>query len=68
MVLNRWKNCLLAVALVISASGCGMGSSTTPVMPGQSGTVFVTGTDAPLPSVVSFQVDITGMIGDGRQQ
>lgn len=31
-------------------------------MPGQSGTVFVTGTDAPLPSVVSFQVDITGMM------
>jgi len=27
----------------------------------QSGTVFVTGTDAPLPSVVSFQVDITGI-------
>jgi hypothetical protein len=62
MVLNKWKNCLLAGALVISASGCGMGSSTTPVMPGQSGTVFVTGTDAPLPSVVSFQVDITGMM------
>jgi hypothetical protein len=32
------------------------------VMPAQSGMVFVTGTDAPLPSVVSFQVDITGMM------
>jgi len=32
----------------------------------QMGTVFVTGTDAPLPSVVSFQVDITGLsVSDG---
>jgi hypothetical protein len=31
-----------------------------------TGTVFVTGTDAPLPSVVSFQVDITGLsVSDG---
>jgi len=39
---------------------------TTPVSQQQSGAVFVTGTDAPLPSVVSFQVDITGMtVSDG---
>jgi hypothetical protein len=32
----------------------------------ESGSVFVNGTDAPLPSVVSFQVDITGMtVSDG---
>jgi hypothetical protein len=38
---------------------------TTPVQ-AQNGSVFVTGTDAPLPSVVSFQVDITGItVSDG---
>lgn len=37
-----------------------------PMTQTQSGTVFVTGTDAPLPSVVSFQVDITGLsVADG---
>jgi hypothetical protein len=37
----------------------------TPVQ-AQNGSVFVTGTDAPLPSVVSFQVDITGItVSDG---
>jgi hypothetical protein len=61
MVSTKWMNCLLAVALMTLAGGCGSGSMTTPVIQGQSGTVFVTGTDAPLPSVVSFQVDITGV-------
>lgn len=42
-------------------SGCGGGPTSQMVAP-QSGTVFVTGTDAPLPSVVSFQVDITGLM------
>ena len=58
---KKWMNGLLAVTLTVLASGCGMGSSYTPPVQTQSGTVFVTGTDAPLPSVVSFQVDITGM-------
>jgi hypothetical protein len=61
MVPTKRMNCLLAVALVAFAGGCGTGSMTTPVMPEQSGSVFVTGTDAPLPSVVSFKVDVTGM-------
>jgi Domain of unknown function (DUF4382) len=49
------------------ASGCGGGASNqTPTMQTQSGSVFVNGTDAPLPSVLSFQVDITGMtVSDG---
>jgi hypothetical protein len=57
----KWLNGLLAVALMALVSGCGIAPSST-VIPAQSGMVFVTGTDAPLPSVVSFQVDITGMM------
>jgi hypothetical protein len=57
----------VVVAAVVAASGCGGGSSsTTPTPAPESGSVFVTGTDAPLPSVLSFQVDITGMtVSDG---
>jgi hypothetical protein len=62
----KWLSGIAVLALVAAASGCGGGaSSTTPTQP-QSGSVFVNGTDAPLPSVVSFQVDITGMtVSDG---
>lgn len=62
MYSTKWMNGLLAVVLVALASGCGSGSMSTPIVQAQTGTVFVTGTDAPLPSVVSFQVDITGMM------
>jgi hypothetical protein len=58
---TKWMNGLLAIALMALVSGCGMAPTST-VMPAQSGMVFVTGTDAPLPSVVSFQVDITGIM------
>jgi Domain of unknown function (DUF4382) len=62
----KWLSGIAVLALVAAASGCGGGaSSTTPTQP-ESGSVFVNGTDAPLPSVVSFQVDITGMtVSDG---
>ncbi len=63
----KWTSGILALGLVALASGCGGGTSgsTTTTTP-QSGSVFVNGTDAPLPSVVSFQVDITGMtVSDG---
>jgi len=57
---KKWLSGVFAVVLTAWISGCGGGSSSMPVAP-QSGNVFVTGTDAPLPSVVSFKVDITGM-------
>ena len=62
----KWLSGIAVLALVAAASGCGGGaSSTTPTQP-ESGSVFVSGTDAPLPSVVSFQVDITGLtVSDG---
>jgi hypothetical protein len=63
---KKWFNGILFCALAALVVGCGGGSSTTPVSQQQTGTMFVTGTDAPLPSVVSFQVDITGMtVSDG---
>jgi hypothetical protein len=63
----KWFSGLSVLALVALASGCGGGSSSsTTTTPPQSGSVFVNGTDAPLPSVLSFQVDITGMtVSDG---
>jgi len=63
----KWLSGLSVLALVALASGCGGGSSSSTTTPTpQSGSVFVNGTDAPLPSVVSFQVDITGMtVSDG---
>ncbi len=62
---KKWLSGVFAVALLAFLSGCG-GMSTPPIPQAQMGTVFVTGTDAPLPSVVSFQVDITGLsVSDG---
>jgi Domain of unknown function (DUF4382) len=59
---------LSLLSLMVLACGCGGGTSsnTTSMTPAESGSVFVSGTDAPLPSVVSFQVDITGItVSDG---
>src|SRR6266849_6006472 len=63
---KKWIVLSLALGFLALLSGCGSGGMNSSVMPPQSGTVFITGTDAPLPSVVSFQVDITGMtVSDG---
>jgi hypothetical protein len=63
---KKWCSFLFMVALVALISGCGSGSYSPPMTQATTGTVFVTGTDAPLPSVVSFQVDITGLsVSDG---
>jgi hypothetical protein len=63
---KKWLSGILFCALAACLMGCGGGSTTPSVSQQQSGAVFVTGTDAPLPSVVSFQVDITGMtVSDG---
>jgi hypothetical protein len=58
---KKWLGAFFALVLVVCMTGCGGGSMSTPTTQSQTGSVFVTGTDAPLPSVVSFQVDITGM-------
>jgi hypothetical protein len=51
----------LLVAGVLSGCGGGMTSSTTTTTAQATGNIFVIGTDAPLPSVVSFQVMVTGV-------
>ncbi|MGB7283896.1 MAG: DUF4382 domain-containing protein [Candidatus Acidiferrum sp.] len=58
---KKWLSGLSALALIALAAGCGGGSATMPVVQQQSGLVFVSGTDAPLPSVISFQVMVTGI-------
>jgi len=58
---KKWLSGVFVAGLIAWMSGCGGGTFPMPITQPQSGTVFVTGTDAPLPSVVSFQVDITGM-------
>ena len=67
---KKWLGAITAiVALGIGLTGCGgsaNSSTSTSATTPESGGVFVSGTDAPLPSVVSFQVDITGMtVSDG---
>jgi hypothetical protein len=67
---KKWLGAITAiVALGFGLVGCGGGaSSSTPTSTAtpESGGVFISGTDAPLPAVVSFQVDITGMtVSDG---
>jgi hypothetical protein len=58
---RRWLSVFSALALAGFAVGCGGGSQTQPVQQQQAGEVFISGTDAPLPSVVSFKVTISGI-------
>ncbi len=64
---KKWFTAIVCCTLAALVVGCGGGEmATPPVAQKQSGSVFVTGTDAPLPGVVSFQVDITGLtVSDG---
>jgi hypothetical protein len=58
---SKWLSGMFAFALVAFAVGCGAGNMATPVVENQSGTVFVSGGDAPLPGVVSFKVVVSGI-------
>src|ERR1700733_12449151 len=66
---RTWLGTIAGItALGVGLIGCGGGASSPAgsTTTSESGSVFVTGTDAPLPSVVSFQVDITGLtVSDG---
>src|SRR5271155_6231048 len=67
MNLKKWLVGIGVCTLAALGSGCGGGNMTPQPQPAQqTGSAFVIGTDAPLPSVVSFQVDITGItVSDG---
>jgi hypothetical protein len=58
---RKWLGGIFLSALTAFAAGCGAGNMTTPMIETQSGTVFVSGSDAPLPGVVSFKVVISGI-------
>ena len=58
---KKWLSGIVAFALIAFAVGCGAGNMNTPVMQNQSGTVFVSGGDAPLQGVVSFKVVVSGI-------
>src|SRR5580698_3297423 len=51
----------LMIGIAACVAGCSSGSGSAPgsaTTPAQSGSVYVLGTDAPLPSVVSFAVSL----------
>src|SRR5580692_11552159 len=58
---RKWLSGIFVSALVAFGAGCGGGNMSTPVVQTESGTAFVSGTDAPLPGVVSFKVVISGI-------
>lgn len=58
---RRWFSVLSALALTAFAAGCGGGYSTMPPVQPQAGSIFISGTDAPLQSVVSCKFTIMGI-------
>ncbi|MGA3009152.1 MAG: DUF4382 domain-containing protein [Terracidiphilus sp.] len=55
---------LVSLAAAALATGCGSNNmAVTPVTPAVTGPAFVVGTDAPMASVVSFVVPVTGVCG-----
>jgi len=57
---------LLAIAATIGCGGASTSSSTTSLTQTSSGAVFVTGEDAPLASVVSFQLTLNSVTLNGQ--
>lgn len=59
---RRWFSVLSPIVLAaLTGVGCGGGYSTMPPVQPQSGSIFISGGDAPLQSVVSFKVVISGI-------
>jgi hypothetical protein len=56
----------LLLALSMMGLGCGSNSSSTSGQNGQPGNVFVTGEDAPLSSVVGFNVTLNSIVLNGQ--
>ena len=59
---SRYDKYWLALLLAIAVAGCGGSSDmSNPVLSNRQGTVMVLGTDAPMGSVLAFQVNVTGL-------
>ena len=58
----------LALLLSFVLTGCGGGQASSTMSAAQQGAVFMTGGDAPLPSVLSFNVTINSMKLDGTTE
>ena len=58
----------LAVIIASAVIGCGGGGASNNLTSTQSASVFVTGGDAPLPSVLSFNVTLTSLKLDGTTE
>jgi len=58
----------LALFLSFVLTGCGGGQASSTMSAAQQGAVFMTGGDAPLPSVLSFNVTINSMKLDGTTE
>lgn len=65
--MRRLFCCTIAVILVFTLVGCGGGTKNN-VTQAQSANVFVTGGDAPLPSVLAFNVTLTSLKLDGTTE
>jgi hypothetical protein len=64
--MKKFLGIALAVALSMLGASCGGASSSSPALSSQSPAVFVTGEDAPLASVVGFEVTITSITLNGN--
>jgi hypothetical protein len=53
---------IISMSVVLISCGGGGNSATSRITSTPNGMVYVTGSDAPLPSVVSFQIDIASLI------
>src|SRR3972149_389431 len=60
---TQFSRYLLALILAVTLAGCGGSTSvvTNPTQANRTGTVAVIGTDAPMGSVLAFQVNVTGL-------
>jgi len=64
--MRRLASALFLIVLMALATLSGCGGSSSPMAQQQSGTVFITGQDAPIPSVLSFLVTIDSItLGTG---
>ena len=64
--MRKFLGIALSLALAMMGASCGGGVSSSPAVSSASPAVFVTGEDAPLSSVVGFEVTITSITLNGN--